>query len=633
MYYKMCFKIGDKLKEKDIDTILSIIKEEAYDPSFLLDDKGYVAYGAEDNEKICMVASCKRRSLEFFIDHITDSLELRLDESGINEVSPFSFFSLVDRAERSQHMLYVGSSDAATKNLDGLSIEKIPMTNTYMSHDHFYVSYPISLEKEIERIEKDSKKRPCYKQNKSNYYLLSLSEERRTVMRKTLLKTLFDNNHLYSSYYGYVEITNKNNEDYPISLDIFKRTIEVIKGGVIVLSLEDEDIFNNRDDFDAFLDIMDSRNENLIIIESSYYDEKLVKAFTEESRNIPLRLIQDPGFTKEEAITILERERSIDSLKGDIDLLLKESGKNYFSYDDLSYIYNKASNTKGFLTKKSPMEKLSELPYMEKAKDLIESIISYSALLEERKLRGFKSNYCPALNIFQRPSNRILTDIPSLNMVFYGDRGTGKETVARLYSEILENEGIIVKNDSADNIQFVNRVHLMEKTPQKSIDTINKLFNRSRGGLVFIDWQGLSLDERTKDRECLILDNIINMMERHKGELVAILSLNNESYFDITKRNPGLLSSIPYSLHFSSYSNQELWDIFSYRLAKKGLKAEEGVKERVFEKLEEMRNKNNFSYGDTINSIITKGEVKLSKRITPESKDDELITLRPYDFD
>ena len=167
MYYKMCFKIGDKLKEKDIDTILSIIKEEAYDPSFLLDDKGYVAYGAEDNEKICMVASCKRRSLEFFIDHITDSLELRLDESGINEVSPFSFFSLVDRAERSQHMLYVGSSDAAIKNLDGLSIEKIPMTNTYMSHDHSYVSYPITLEKEIERIEKDRKEHPSRKQNKS----------------------------------------------------------------------------------------------------------------------------------------------------------------------------------------------------------------------------------------------------------------------------------------------------------------------------------------------------------------------------------------------------------------------------------------------------------------------------------
>ena len=378
---------------------------------------------------------------------------------------------------------------------------------------------------------------------------------------------------------------------------------------------------------------MDSRNENLIIIESSYYDEKLVKALTDEYRDIPLKLIQDPGFTKEEAITILERERCIDSLKGDVDLLLKESGKKYFSYQDLCSIYDKASNTKGFLTKKSPMEKLSELPHAERAKDLIESIISYSALLEERKLRGFKSNYCPALNIFQITSNRILTDIPSLNMVFYGDRGTGKETVARLYSEILEKEGIIVKNDSADNIQFVNRVHLMEKTPQKSIDTINKLFNRSRGGLVFIDWQGLSLDERTKDRECLILDNIINMMERHKGELVAILSLSNESYFDITKRNPGLLSSIHYSLHFSSYSNQELWDIFSYHLSKKELKAEEGVKERVFEILEEMRNKNNFSYGDTINSIITKGEVKLSKKINSESKDDELITLRPYDFD
>ena len=632
MYYKMSFKIGDSLRKNHIDTILSIIKEEAYDPSFLLDDKGYVAYGDEDNEKICMVASCKKRSLEFFIDHITDSLELKLDESGINEVSPFSFFSLVNRAERSQHMLYVGSSDAATKNLDGLSIAKIPMTNTYMSHDHSYFSYPISLEKEIDRIEKESKEHPRYKQNKSNYYLLSLSNERRTVMRKTLLKTLFDNNRLFSSYYGYVEITNKNNEDYPISLDIFKRTTEVIKGGVIVLSLEDENIFNNRDDFDDFLDIIDSKHDNLIIIESSYYDERLVKALTDEYRDIPLKLIQDPGFTKEEAITILEKERSIDSLKGDMNSLIKESGKNYFSYQDLYSIYDKASNNTDYTEEKSPMEKLSELPHAERAKDLIESIISYSALLEERKLRGFKSNYCPALNIFQRPSNRILTDIPSLNMVFIGDRGTGKETVARLYSEILEKEGIIFKNDSADNIQFVNKAHLEAKSPAKSIDTVNKLFNRSRGGLVFINWQGQSLDERVKDRECIILENIINMMEKHKGELVVILSLSKESYSDITKRNPGLLSSIPYTLLFSSYSNQELWDIFSYHLSKKELKAEEGVKERVFEILDELRNKKNFSYGDTINDMIIKGEVKLSKRTTQESKDDELVTLRVDDL-
>ena len=115
MYYKMCFKIGDSLRKNHIDTILSIIKEETYDLSFQLYKEGYIAYGEEDNEKLCIVASCDRRTLEFFIDQITDSLELKLDESGINEVSPFSFFSLVNRAERSQHMLYVGSSDAATK--------------------------------------------------------------------------------------------------------------------------------------------------------------------------------------------------------------------------------------------------------------------------------------------------------------------------------------------------------------------------------------------------------------------------------------------------------------------------------------------------------------------------------------
>ena len=68
-------------------------------------------------------------------------------------------------------------------------------------------------------------------------------------------------------------------------------------------------------------------------------------------------------------------------------------------------------------------------------------------------------------------------------------------------------------------------------------------------------------------------------------------------------------------------------------MSKKELKAEEGVKERVFEILDELRNKKNFSYGDTINDMITKGELNLSKRINTEIKDVELITLRSCDFD
>ena len=123
------------------------------------------------------------------------------------------------------------------------------------------------------------------------------------------------------------------------------------------------------------------------------------------------------------------------------------------------------------------------------------------------------------------------------------------------------------------------------------------------------------------------------MMEKHQGELCAILSLSQEAYSDITRRNPGLLSSLPYSLHFPSYSKEEMWDIFSYHLSKRGLKAECGVKEHIIERLDEMRNKDNFSYGDTINCLIANGEAKLSKRITTEPKDDELVTLCSCDFD
>ena len=278
------------------------------------------------------------------------------------------------------------------------------------------------------------------------------------------------------------------------------------------------------------------------------------------------------------------------------------------------------------------------LPLLDRAKDFIKGIISYSALLEERKARGLKANHSPELVRLRKGSGNIErklnSDIPSLSMLFIGDKGTGKETVARIFADMLSNRGILMKEKDGKNILFLKKAHFIAKGPMESASVIRETFNRALGGLVFIDWHEESLDEEKRDRDALILDNLISLMEKFSGKLCVILSIGRNVYSDISARCPGLLSSVPFSLHFPSYSDEELWTIFSYYLERKGLKVEEGVKEAVMERFGKMRKKADFAYGDSVMKLIQEGDMRLTRRIvsSPYSEEADVTTFIPSDF-
>ena len=168
----------------------------------------------------------------------------------------------------------------------------------------------------------------------------------------------------------------------------------------------------------------------------------------------------------------------------------------------------------------------------------------------------------------------------------------------------------------------------------ESASVIRETFNRALGGLVFIDWHEESLDEEKRDRDALILDNLISLMEKFSGKLCVILAIGRNVYSDISARCPGLLSSVPFSLHFPSYSDEELWTIFSYYLERKGLKVEEGVKEVVMERFGEMRKEADFAYGDSVIKLIQEGDMRLTRRIvsSPYSEEADVATFIPSDF-
>lgn len=580
MYYKAALKLGDYYKGKDTDKVLEIINEikreldHSYSVSFLpyliADDKLFITF------------SCTKDCFDYdLFDLLVNHENTVLDMEETMEISPIEYYAKMESAVDQGYIV----EGAFSESTFGISINNVPKERITMP---FNSDHPITLKNEIERIERLGKDIKSHSiSTPLNYYILSRDKNRRNVMRNNLLKSLKENNRLNSSYYGYVDVTKNNDEDYPISIDILKNTFRLLDESAVVITLDNKQIFDNKEDMEEFTKAFSYSSDSIIIIESNYYDNSLMKTLSEEEtiyeydendritgsrirKGLQFVLIQDPGYTKEEAQRIISSGMSTPNsfYHSDIYKEMSISGKSYYSYDEIQELSNRekrdrVANDPKLIGKaeyeENPLLELMKMPHLKKAKELIKDILSYSYMLDEKKLRGLNSNNSPALAVLERgnkgKSKTLRTDIPSINMIFYGGKGTEKESVARLYSKILKKEGIL--NETLEEYPFfINKSHLMGKSPRATVSNVIDVFNKAQGGLLYIDWQELCIDEEKRDYDIIVLDTILKYMNLYKEKLIVILSLSDEGYREIMNQNPSLFASVPYALNFSSYNDE-----------------------------------------------------------------------------
>jgi stage V sporulation protein K len=153
----------------------------------------------------------------------------------------------------------------------------------------------------------------------------------------------------------------------------------------------------------------------------------------------------------------------------------------------------------------------------------------------------------------RRQKMKLVTEPLVLHMIFKGNPGTGKTTVARIIGKIFQEMGMLQRG----HIIEVERADLVGEyighTAQKTREQLRKAY----GGILFIDEAYSLARGGEKDFGKEAIDCLVKGIEDHRGDVILILAGYRQEMVRFLETNPGLRSRFPIHIDFPDYSQQE----------------------------------------------------------------------------
>ena len=220
-------------------------------------------------------------------------------------------------------------------------------------------------------------------------------------------------------------------------------------------------------------------------------------------------------------------------------------------------------------------EQKEEIPPKEKIEDLLAELDGYVGM------DAIKEEVRSLINMVQVYKIRRENDLPttdmSLHMVFSGNPGTGKTTVARIMARIYHSLDILSKGQLVE----VDRSGLVAGYVGQTALKTQKVIEKAMGGVLFID-EAYALNGKSEnDFGQEAIDTILKAMEDHRDDLVVIVAGYTELMDRFIHSNPGLESRFNRFLMFEDYTPEQMVAIFKMQCKKGCYVLAEGTEELV----------------------------------------------------
>ena len=260
-------------------------------------------------------------------------------------------------------------------------------------------------------------------------------------------------------------------------------------------------------------------------------------------------------------------------------------------------------------------DELRSLVGMEEMKRTIKEIYAWIYINKQREARGFK------------------TGKQALHMMFKGNPGTGKTTVARLIGKLFQKMNVLSKGHliEAERADLVGEY--IGHTAQKTRDLIKKAI----GGILFID-EAYSLGRGgEKDFGKEAIDTLVKHMEDRQHDFILILAGYSREMDYFLSLNPGLHSRFPLVVDFPDYTIAQLMEIADRMLMEREYMLSRDAERKLREHLiilRSVRGPVSFSNGRYIRNVLEKSIRTQAMRLLMEDafERNDLLTLTSQDL-
>jgi ATPase family associated with various cellular activities (AAA)/AAA lid domain/Double zinc ribbon len=210
-------------------------------------------------------------------------------------------------------------------------------------------------------------------------------------------------------------------------------------------------------------------------------------------------------------------------------------------------------------TSEQIINELNDLTGLESVKHEFQEFVN---LLKVQKIRQSKGLPTPPL---------------SLHVVFYGNPGTGKTTVARLLASLYQSLGFL----GTGHLVETDRAGLVAGYVGQTAIKVNSVISKALGGVLFIDEAYALAPHGDEDYGAEAIEALLKQMEDHREDLAVIAAGYPDNMEVFLSSNPGLRSRFGRYLHFDDYTPPQLLAIFDSFCTKDGFRLTNVAREKL----------------------------------------------------
>ena len=607
----------------------------------------FVTDASEDTIIIGVISTDGHKLVDKHIDSYLKSIEIELKDTCLEEITFNSVRNMLQRAHKNDYIdddykileqfdldrlndRFCRGIEFGESIIEDCSKRDVYATAQQFLSDETFVS-------ELDRIYAGKVKSNATG-HPVHYIIQTDDHDIRQGMCRLLLQALYSNGRLRSKRYCFLDFRPGDS----FSKTIFDCLYKSCFGGTVVIrylandDTEDEHAICGRDTIEDICEIMKKyRNQVLTVFCLPRECTKSKDIFYESLGNTSFVELKEEFVSAERAINFLKMLASHNGVRTDKKLFAKiEVDRSYLApalHDLFDDWYNNKLKTdiypqyKEIVTAK--IEVIKAAPKGSAYDELKEMI----GLTEAKEVINQALNYYKAQKIFAEKGMKA--DKPAMHMVFTGNPGTAKTSVARLFARIMKDNDLLSKG----NLIEVGRGDLVGKYVGWTAPAIQKKFREAQGSVLFIDEAYSLVDDRSGSFGDEAINTIVQEMENHRDDVVVIFAGYPNEMELFLQKNPGLRSRIAFHVPFTDYNTTELCNIANLIANKKGLSLSDDAQKKLISVFENAKAENDFGNGRYVRNVIEKAKMAQATRLLAmdfESiSDNDVVTICADDIE